>query len=126
VPLVLDHAEGDEQHEEVDGIEAREAGQPELTLDEGLRTVGVVIGEDVARDEEEDAYEDVAVVDDGIEQTEVWGGEVEEDDEDSEQGTNTGESWQGRLADSDCKGSRLFDLWCQKTRVHTLVLLEVE
>ena len=88
VPLVLDHAEGDEEHEEVDGVEAGEAGQPELTLDEGLRAVGVVLGEDVAGDEEEDANKDVAVVDDGVEEAEMWWGEVEEDDEDSEQGTD--------------------------------------
>ena len=74
VPLVLHHAEGDEEHEEVDGVEAGEAGEPELALDEGFGAVGVVVGEDVAGDEEEDTHEDVTVIDDGIEEAEVWAG----------------------------------------------------
>ena len=36
VPLVLHHAEGDEEDEEIDGIETGEAGEPELALVEGL------------------------------------------------------------------------------------------
>ena len=32
VPLFLHHADGDEQDEEIDGIQARDAGQPELAL----------------------------------------------------------------------------------------------
>ncbi len=71
VPLVLQHGDGDDEDEEIDGIETREAGEPELALGEGLRAVGVVVGEDVAGDEEEDADEDVAVVDEGIEEAEV-------------------------------------------------------
>ncbi len=84
VPLFLNHAERDDQDQEIDGVKTREAGQPKLPLDESLGAIGVVVGEDVAGDEEEDADEDVTVIDDGIKESEVRRREVEEDDEDGE------------------------------------------
>ncbi len=90
VPLVLHHAERDEENEQVDGIKAGEAGQPELALDQSLRAVGVVVGEHVARDEEEHANEDIAIVDDRVEETQMRWREVKEDDEDGEQGADAG------------------------------------
>jgi hypothetical protein len=84
VPLVLHHAEGDDEYEQIDGIETGEAGEPELTLDQGTGTIGVVVGEDVAGDEEEDADEDVAVVDERIENAEVRRCEMKENDGDGE------------------------------------------
>ncbi len=84
--------------QKIDGIETRESGEPELALDEGLCAVGVVVGEDVAGDKEEGADKDVAVVDDWVEKAEVRRREVEEDDGQGEQGTDTGKRRQGRLA----------------------------
>ena len=82
VPLVQNHAEGDDEDEEVDGIETREAGEPEVALDECFAAVGIVVGEDVTGDQEEDADEDVAVIDERVQKAEVGRREVEEDDED--------------------------------------------
>jgi hypothetical protein len=66
VPFVLHHAKGDEENKEVDGIEPREACKPEFALEERFAAVGIVVGKDVAGDEEEDANKDVAIVDEGI------------------------------------------------------------
>ena len=115
VPLVLQHADGDDEDEEIDGIETGEAGEPELALAEGFAAVGVVVGEDVAGDEEEEADEDVAVVDEGIEKAEMRRREVEEDDEDGEQSADAGERREGRLA----SGGRLRS---QCWRLHDLGL----
>jgi len=82
VPLVLHHAEGDEENEEIDGVETREACEPELALEECFAAVGIVVGKDVAGDEEEDANKDVAIVDEGVKKAEMRGREVEEDDKD--------------------------------------------
>jgi hypothetical protein len=90
MPLVAHHADGEQENEEIDGIQTGETGEPELTLAKGFAAVGVVVGEDVAGDEEEDADEDIAVVDEGIKKTEVRRSEVEENDEDCEQGTDAG------------------------------------
>jgi hypothetical protein len=80
LPLALQHVEGEDEDEKIDGIESGEAGEPEVALDEGRGAVGVIVSEDVAGDEEEDADEDVAIVDDGIEETEMRRREVKEDD----------------------------------------------
>ena len=48
MPLVTHHADGEQEHEEIDGIQTGETGEPELTLAKGLAAVGVVVGEDVA------------------------------------------------------------------------------
>jgi len=98
VPLVLNHAEREDQDQEIDGVEAGEASQPELALDEGPGTIGVVVGENVAGDEEEDADEDVAVINDGIKEPEVRWCEVKEDDEDGKESANAGKGWELRLA----------------------------
>jgi hypothetical protein len=84
VPLILEHAEGEDEDKEIDGIETRDARKPKLAFAEGFAAVGVVVGKDVAGDEEEDADEDVAIVDERIEKAEVRRCEVEEDDEDGE------------------------------------------
>ena len=102
-PLVLDHARRYEQNEEIDGVETGEAGEPELALVEIAAAVGIVVGKDVAGDEEEDSNEDVSVVDEGVEKAEMRRGEVEEDDEDGEEGADAGEGGQLRLS----RGRRL-------------------
>jgi hypothetical protein len=130
VPLVLEHADREDEDEEIDGIEARETGEPELALREGFAAVGVVVGEDVARDDEEDTDEDVSVIDEGIEEAEVRGREVKEDDEDGEQGADASEGGEGWLA-SGCglmgRGRRLLDLGFgfqfEEAGVHRFVLL---
>jgi hypothetical protein len=66
LPLVLHHPQRDEENEEIDGIETGEAREPELTFIEISAPVGIVVGEDIAGDEEEDADEDVSVVDEGV------------------------------------------------------------
>jgi hypothetical protein len=106
VPFVAHHGDGEQEHEEIDGIEAGETGEPELALAEGFAAVGVVVGEDVAGDEEEDADEDVTVVDEGIEKAEMGRREVEEDDEDREEGADAGECGQRWLARVNGLGSR--------------------
>src|SRR5271154_6429702 len=93
MPLVLNHAYGEDEDEKIDGIEAGEAGEPELALGEGSAAIGVVVGEDVAGDEEEDADEDVSVVDEGVEKDEMRRGEEKEDDED---GKESADSCEGR------------------------------
>ena len=89
---------GDDEDQDVDGIETGEAGEPELALAEGDGAVGVVVGEDEAGEQEEEADEDVGVVDDGVEQAEVRRGEVEEDDADGEEGADAGEGGQRGFA----------------------------
>jgi hypothetical protein len=98
VPLISDHGDGEEEDEEIDRVEAGETGEPEFALAEGSAAIGVVVGEDVAGDKEEDADEDEAVVDEGIEKAEVRGREVKENDEDREEGADAGEGGQRRLA----------------------------
>ena len=98
MPLILHHADGEHEDEKVDRVKTREAGEPELALAECFGALGVVVGEDVAGDEEEDADKDVAVVDEWIENAEMRRREVEEDDGDSEKGANTGERRKWRLA----------------------------
>ena len=53
--------------------------------------VGVVVGEDVAGDEEEDADEDVAVVDEGVEKAEVRRREMKRMMKMARQGADAGE-----------------------------------
>ena len=60
-------------------------------LDKVAAAVGVVVSEDIAGDQEEDADEDVAVVDEGVQKAEVRRREVKENDEDGEQGADAGE-----------------------------------
>ena len=91
------------QNKEIDRIETGETGQPKLALVEIAAAVGVVVGKDVAGDEEEDSNEDVSVVDEGIEKAKMRWGEVEEDDEDGEEGADAGECGQLRLS----RGRRL-------------------
>ena len=74
------------------------AGGSVIWLPSGGGAVSVVVGEDVAGDEEEDADEDIAVIDEGIEKAEVRRGEMEKNDEDGEEGADAGEGGQGWLA----------------------------
>ncbi len=96
VPLADEHDDGQRQRECVDGVEAGEARAPEVTLLEWGGAAGVVVGEDVAGEQEEEADEDVGVIDDGVERPHVRRGEVEEHDVHREQGTHTGERRQRR------------------------------
>ncbi len=113
MPLVLHHAEGDDENEQIDGVEAGETGEPELALGERSAAIGVVVGEDVTGDEEEHADEDVAVVDERIENAEVRRREMKENDGDGEQSANAGEGREGWSA-VDCRprdrSRRLSDL----------------
>jgi hypothetical protein len=112
VPLILDHARGDEQNKKVDRIEAREAGEPELALVEILATVGVVVSKDVTGDEEEDADEDVSVVDKRVQNAEMGRREVEENDKDGKQCPNAcegGELWLAKGRRPRSLYLRLFD-----------------
>ena len=106
MPLVANHGDGKEKDEEIDGVQPRETGEPELTFDQEFATVGVVVGEDVAGDEEEDADEDVAIVDEWKEKAEVRRREVEEDNREGEKGADAGERRQRRLARDCGLGSR--------------------
>ncbi len=93
------------QGKQINGIEPREAGDPEVALVERLGAVGIVIRKDVAGDQEEDADEDVAAVDEGVEQAQMRRREVEEHNTEREQRANAGQGRQGRLAESDgCGG----------------------
>src|SRR6266567_3604883 len=106
VPLQLEHLERDDQREQKDRIEPREAGQPELALDQRSGPIGVVVGQDVAGDQEEHVHEHVAVVDDPIQRSEVRRREVKEDDIEGEERANAREGGQrwfaGRLGREIC------------------------
>jgi hypothetical protein len=106
IPLVLHHTEGDDENEKIDRIKTREAGEPEVALDESFAAVSVVVGEDVAGDQEEDADEDITVIDKGIEKAKMGRREVEEDDEDGEEGADAGKRGQRRFAGKARPGGR--------------------
>src|SRR5208283_2318039 len=98
VPLGLEHGEGDGQREQEDGIEAGEAGAPEVALDQRRGPTGVVICKNVAGEQEEEDDKDIAAVDDRIEKPHVRRGEVEEHDGERKQGADAGERRQIRSA----------------------------
>ena len=78
-----EHAHRNDQAEQIHGVEPREACQPELAylhLASG-RAIGVVVGEDEARKQQEEADRGVAVVYDRREPAKVLGiAEMEEDE----------------------------------------------
>src|SRR6202000_266043 len=80
--------------EEIDRIEAGETGKPELPFAEGFAAIGVVVSKNVTGDEKENSDEDKAVVDEGIENAQMRGREVKENDEDREQGADAGQRGQ--------------------------------
>ena len=105
-PFVLHHADGDEEDEEINGIEAGDAGEPELTFTEGPGALRVVVGEDVTGDEKEDADEDIAVVDERIEKAKMGRREMKQDDSEGEQGADSCERRQRSLASVRCMRNR--------------------
>ena len=97
-PLLLEERDGKDQGEEVDRVNARDAGNVEGPLAERW-AVSVVVRQNEARNEKEKAYEDKGVVDDGAEDTNMRGREVEQHDVDGENGSKAGERGKGWLAD---------------------------
>jgi hypothetical protein len=98
LPFDREQRKGEQEDEEVGGVEAGEAGYPEVAFDQSGGAAGVVVGEDEAGDQEEAADKDEAVVEDGLEPGEVRRGEVEEQDGDGEQRADAGEGGKRRLA----------------------------
>ena len=96
VPLGLEHWERDGQREQVDRVEAGEAGAPELSLDQRRRAVDVVVREDVAGEKKENGNQGVGGVDHRRDEPHVRRGEVEEHDGEGKQGAETGERRQIR------------------------------
>ena len=92
VPFILQHAQGQRENQKIDGIEAGEAGEPELPLDQGGGAVGVVVGQDKAGDEEEETHKHVRVIDDGIQVMQMRRREVEQHNIQSQQSSESGES----------------------------------
>jgi hypothetical protein len=111
LPLVLNHAERDQENKEIDRIKAGETGEPEVALRKRIAAVGVVVGENVPGDEEEDSDKNIAVVDKWVEKTEVRRREMEQNDEDCKQCADAGECGQRWLADVNVSESRSGWLW---------------
>ena len=94
VPFLHEHADGDQQGEEIDGIEARQTREPEIASAELalLGALGIVVGEHESGEQQEETDRGVAVVDNGRKGAEPFRiREVEEDDVESGEGPQAGE-----------------------------------
>ena len=94
VELRPEHAEGNNQAEEVDGVEPGESREPELAEAHfaARSAIGIVVGEDEAGEQKKEADRGVAVVDDGCQPAEGPGiGKVEEDQVEGREGAEAGQ-----------------------------------
>jgi hypothetical protein len=97
--MVLDdeHVAEKDQRQQVDGIEPGETGEPEIALAQ-VRPVGIVVGQHEAREQDEEPYKDVGVIDHRVQQLHVRRREVEQHDVHGQQRADASQSRQLRLA----------------------------
>src|SRR5579871_4584545 len=105
-PLQLKHLERDQQRKQVDRVEAREPGQPELPFHQRRPAVGIVIRKDVPGDQKEDVDEDKTILNERPQQTEMRRREVKQNDIEGKQCPNAGQRrqrWLARRLDGGCR-----------------------